>query len=139
MAQDNVRIIEDAYAAFAKGDIQSILDQVTDDVDWINEGPESIPYAGTFKGRQEVQRFFYGMGSTLDNGRVTASEWLSDGANVASIGRFTATVKESGKQIDVPVAHFFTLRDGKIARWIGFSDTARVAQAYAGAATTTTA
>lgn len=52
---------------------------------------------------------------------------------MVSIGRFSATVKETGKQIDVPVAHLFAVRDGKIARWVGFSDTARVAAAYAGA------
>lgn len=135
MAQgNNVRLIEDIYAAFAKGDIQSILNRITDDVDWINEGPESIPYAGTFKGRQEVERFFRGLGSTLDNGRVTATEWIAEGDNVVSLGRFSATVKKTAKRIDVPVAHVFTIRDDKIARWVGFSDTARVAEAYAEAA-----
>ncbi|HZQ51924.1 MAG TPA: nuclear transport factor 2 family protein [Bryobacteraceae bacterium] len=134
MAQNNnVRLIEDAYAAFAKGDIQYILDRVTEDVDWINEGPESIPYAGTFKGPEQVQQFFQGLGSTLEGGRVTPTEWIAEGDKVVSIGRFSATVKETGKRIDVPVAHLFTVRDGKIARWVGFADTARVAEAYAGA------
>jgi ketosteroid isomerase-like protein len=134
MAQDNVRVIQDLYAAYAQGDSQYILNNITDDVDWINDGPESIPYAGTFKGRQQVQRFFQSLGGTVDNGKVTASEWIADGDNVVALGRFTATVKATGKRIDVPVAHVFTVRNGKIARWIGFADTARVAEAYAGAA-----
>jgi uncharacterized protein len=134
MAQNNnVRLIEDAYSAFAKGDIQHILDRVTEDVDWINEGPEAIPYAGTFKGPQQVQQFFQRLGSTVEGGRVTPTEWVAEGDKVVSIGRFSATVKETGKRIDLPVAHLFTVRDGKIARWMGFADTARVAEAYAGA------
>lgn len=59
MAQNNnVRVVEDAYAAFARGDVQYILDRITEDVDWINEGPASLPYAGAFKRPQQVQQFF---------------------------------------------------------------------------------
>lgn len=135
MATDNnVKFIEDIYAAYAKGDSQFILDHVTDDVDWRNEGPESIPYAGIFKGRKDVQRFFQALANTVDNGRVTAEEWIAQGDKVVSTGRFTATVKATGKRIDVPIAHVFTVRNGKIARWLGYADTARVAEAYTGSA-----
>src|SRR5690348_5759181 len=99
MPQDNVRFIQDVYAAYARGDSQYILNNTTDDVEWINEGPEAIPYAGTFKGRQQVQRFFQNLGTTVDNGKVTATEWVAEGENVVAIGRFTATVKATGKRI----------------------------------------
>jgi ketosteroid isomerase-like protein len=133
MAKDgNLGLIQEVYAAYAQGNSQFILDRVTDDVDWINEGPNSIPYAGTFKGRKDVQRFFEAIGTSVDNGRVTAEDWIAQGDKVVSAGRFTATVKKSGRRIDVPIAHVFTVRDGKIARWVGYADTARVAEAYAG-------
>ena len=45
---DNLELIQAIYSAYAQGDSQFILDRTTDDVDWINEGPNSIPYAGTF-------------------------------------------------------------------------------------------
>ena len=98
----------------------------------MNEGPESIPYAGTFKGSNDVQRFFQALGSTVDNGRVTAEDFIAQGEKVVSTGRFLATVKATDQRIDVPVAHVFTVRNGKIARWVGYADTARVAEAYAG-------
>ena len=116
---DNLGLIQEVYAAYAQGNSQFILDRVTDDVDWINEGPNSIPYAGTFKGRKDVQRFFEAIGTSVDNGRVTAEDWIAQGDKVVSAGRFTATVKKSGRRIDVPIAHVFTVRDGKIARWVG--------------------
>jgi hypothetical protein len=132
MANDsNVALIETMYDAFAQGNIQFILDRITEDVDWVNEGPESIPYAGTFKGPNDVQRFFQALGSTVDNGRVTAEDFIAQGEKVVATGRFSATVKATGKRIDVPVAHVFTVRNGKIARWVGYADTARVAEAYA--------
>jgi hypothetical protein len=131
MANDsNVALIETMYDAFAQGNIQFILDRITEDVDWVNEGPESIPYAGTFKGPNDVQRFFQALGSTVDNGRVTAEDFIAQGEKVVATGRFSATVKATGKRIDVPIAHVFTVRNGKIARWVGYADTARVAEAY---------
>jgi uncharacterized protein len=129
---DNLGLIQDVYAAYAQGNSQFILDSVTDDVDWINEGPNSIPYAGTFKGRKDVQRFFEAIGTSVDNGRVTPEDWIAQGDKVVSTGRFTATVKKSGRRIDVPIAHVFTVNNGKISRWVGYADTARVAEAYAG-------
>jgi ketosteroid isomerase-like protein len=128
---DNLELIQRIYSAYAQGDSQFILDRVTDDVDWINEGPDSIPYAGRFKGPKEVQRFFEALGTTVDNGRVTPEDWIVQGDKVVSTGRFTATVKATGRRIDVPIAHVFTVRNGKVVRWVGYADTARVAEAYA--------
>jgi formate hydrogenlyase transcriptional activator len=126
---DNLSLIESIYAAYAQGNVMFILDHVADDVQWINEGPDAIPYAGTFQGPEGVQRFFEASSNTWDDGHITAEDWISHGDKVVAIGRFTATVKSSGKRIDVPVAHIFTIRNRKIVRWIGFSDTAQVALA----------
>jgi uncharacterized protein len=128
---DNLKLIQEIYSAYARGDSQFILDRVTDDVDWINEGPESIPYSGTFKGRKDVPRFFEALATTVDNGRVTPQDWITQGDKVVATGRFTATVKANGRRIDVPIAHIFTVRNGKISSWVGYADTARVAEAYA--------
>lgn len=132
MAKDNnVAFIEAIYDAYAQGNSRFILDRITDDVDWVNEGPESIPYAGTFKGPNEVRRFFEALGSSVDNGRVTAEDFIAQGDKVVATGRFSATVKATGKRIEVPIAHVFTIRSEKITRWVGYADTARVAEAYA--------
>lgn len=134
MAQDNKKFIQDVYDAYGRGDTQFILDHITENVDWINEGPKSIPYAGTFRGANQVQRFFEALGTTVENGRVKAEDWITESDKVVATGRFTATVKSTGKRIDVPIAHVFTIRNGKIARWVGYADTAAVAEAYAGSA-----
>jgi len=130
---NNVGFIEAIYDAYAQGDSQFILDRITDDVDWVNEGPDSIPYAGTFKGPDGVRRFFEGLGGSVDNGRVSVEDFIGQDDKVVATGRFSATVKATGKRIDVPIAHVFTIRSGKVARWVGYADTARVAEAYAAA------
>ena len=130
MEQENSRLIQGVYDAFEQGNIQHILDRVTGDVEWVNEGPESIPYAGRYDGREAVPRFFQALASTTENGRVKADELIAHGDKVVGIGRFTAKVKATGKSIDVPIAHVFTIRGGKIGKWIGYADTARVVEAY---------
>jgi ketosteroid isomerase-like protein len=43
-------------------------------------------------------------------------------------------VRDTGLDIDTPIAHLFTVRNGKVVRREGFSDSARVAEAHTGKA-----
>lgn len=134
MIEDNVSVIQQMYAAFGSGDLKAILSHVADDAEWTNYGPPTIPYAGAWKG--QIPRFFEAIAGTTLGARVIAEDYIASGDRVVATGRFTATVKSTGAQIDTPVAHVFTLRAGKVTRWIGYSDSARVAEAHtrAGAA-----
>jgi ketosteroid isomerase-like protein len=130
MAQmENKQLVEGLYKAFAQGNVQYILDHVTEDVEWVEEGPESIPFAGHYRGRAGVQQFFERL-SSVEDGRVVAEEFITAENQVVALGRFTGRVKATGKKIDSVLAHVFTIRDGKVSRWLGYGDTARVAGAY---------
>ena len=59
---------------------------------------------------------------------------IADGDTVIATGRYTATVRDNGAEIDVPIAHVFTVRNGKVSKWVGLSDTAKVAEAHTRAA-----
>jgi ketosteroid isomerase-like protein len=43
-------------------------------------------------------------------------------------------VRNTGAEIDSPIAHFFTVRNGMIEKWVGYSDSAQVADAHTGKA-----
>ena len=62
-------------------------------------------------------------------------KYIAQGENVVSIGRYTASVPETGAQIDSPIAHVFTVSGGQVSGWIGFSDSAAVAAAHTSGAT----
>jgi uncharacterized protein len=130
MAQnENIKLVRDLYDAFAQGKVQYLLDHVTEDVEWVEEGPASIPFAGRYSGRAGVQQFFERL-SSVEDGRVVAEEFIADEHSVVGLGRFTGTVAATGNKIDAVIAHVFTIRDGKVSRWLGYGDTARVAEAY---------
>jgi len=126
--EDNVTLIRRIYAAFSTGDIQTILDNVSPTAQWVNHGPQAIPYAGDFTGR--IKEFFQAIGESTAGGKVIPEKFTAQDDTVVSTGRYSATVRDTGKQIDTPIGHFFTVSGGKITSWIGFSDSAAVAAAH---------
>ncbi len=132
--QDNVSLIRKIYSAFAAGDAQTILDSVTDNAQWINHGPASIPYAGSRAGKAQIGEFFQAIANSTTGGKVIAENYVAQGDTVVATGRYQATVRDTGAEIDTPIAHFFTVRNGKVEKWVGFSDTAQVADAHTGRA-----
>src|SRR5881394_2774369 len=95
--QDNTALVQKLYAAFGRGDVQTVLNHLTDDVQWRLDAPAVIPFAGARKGRAEVQGFFEALGSTVQNPKLTVEHLVAQGNLVATIGRFGGTVAATGK------------------------------------------
>ena len=132
--QQNVELIESLYKAFASGDIAHIISRLSEDVDWIVDGPSVIPYAGKRKGREQVRQSFFGPLTTGEiNQKLTMEPLVAQGDRVAGVGRYTAKVIATGKTYDTAVAHFFTVRDGKVTQLHEVLDSADIAEAYRGA------
>jgi SnoaL-like domain len=70
----------------------------------------------TLEGPSEVLGFFQALVATQQNQKLTTERWVAQGDTVATLGRYSCTV--TGKHFDSPVAHFFTIRDGKISRLV---------------------
>jgi uncharacterized protein len=130
MNQSNMAVIQNVYAAFNRGDIQAVLANVESNAEWVNYGPSSVPYFGNFTGR--ITDFFQAIGQSTISGNVAVGRFIEAGDYVITEARWTATVKDTGAQIDAPIAHVFTLRDGKISSWRGYSDSAAVVAAHSG-------
>ena len=128
--QQNTALIQSLYDAFGRGDIQTILNSLTDDVQWGLEGPAIIPFAGQRKGRAQVQGFFEALAGTQRAMKLTVEQFAAQDNRVMSIGRYAGTVTATGKSFDTAVAHYFEIRDGKVARFVDFADTAALVEAY---------
>ena len=128
--QDNTALVKKLYEAFGRGDIQTILDNLAPNVDWVTEGPSTIPYAGKYVGIDKVRGFFQALATTLDNPKLVTDEYIAQGEKVATSGRFSATVKANGKRFDTAIAHVFSVKNGKVTRFLDFFDTSAVADAY---------
>ena len=80
----NVETVQAIYDAFGRGEIEAILDQLADDVEWDQDAPGygvSIyePGAGT----EHAKRFFETVGRELEFSRFEPTNFLSGGNQVA--------------------------------------------------------
>ena len=125
----NTATVQEAYAAFGRGDVPAILEQLADDVVWESEGPAILAYTGIRRGKAEAKGFFDALGAEHANPELTITEYVDSGDRVMTIGRYAATMKATGKKFDTPIAHYWKFRDGKAVRYIGFANTAAAVEA----------
>jgi len=117
---NNIQAVKDIYAAFLRGDIPYILAQMADDVIWEFEGPPEVPYTGIMRGPEQASFFFRGL-MTVENPGLVMNEFVAMDDKVVALGRFFGTVKRTGKSLNVPVAHYWVFRDGKVAHYRNFA------------------
>ena len=128
--QENIQLIKDAYGAFARGDVQSILATLSNDVDWYQPGPKEIPMAGRFKGPEAVATWFQKLGESDDVLAFEPKQFFAAGDTVVARGYYSAKVKSTGKTSHIDWVQVFTIRDGKVTSWTEYYDTALVAECY---------
>ena len=131
-ADQNRKVVQDAYAAFGRGDIPALLSTLTDDVDWhgvIGVGP-NVPQGGPRKGHKEVATFFEQVGGTVDFKRFEPQKFVAEGDVVVVLGFYESVVKTTGKHFASEWVMVFTMRDGKIAKFREFSDSLGITNCY---------
>jgi uncharacterized protein len=134
-AQDT-KVVQEAYAAFGRGDVQGILDKLDDAVVWkgvYGAGPH-VPTSGERRGKAQVAEFFQQVAQNINFSRFEPTEFIAGGGKVVALGHYTATTPV-GKSLDSDFAMVFTLRNGKVTAFQEFTDSAAINAAYtAGAA-----
>ena len=128
-AEQNVETIKAMYEAFGRGDVDAILELVTDDVDWSTDAAiESAPWYGPRHGKDGVRGFFEAIGRT---GPVTEFRPVSyasnDDGDVMVFIRYAFTASETGKSAEMNLHHYWKFRDGKVCFVRSSEDTALVA------------
>ena len=130
-ADENTRIAQSAYEAFGRGDMPALADVMADDIEWVSPGdPGDDPNAGTFTGKEAVLGWFGGLASTLDFTTFEPREFIAQNDKVVSMVYAEATVRDTGRAFVNHEAHEWTFRDGKLARFQIYFDTAAVAAAH---------
>lgn len=76
-ADENIKTIQGIYEAFGRGDVQTVLEGVTDDVDWATEtSSTAAPWYGVRHGKDGVAAFFEAFGSTWKSRSSTRTRSL---------------------------------------------------------------
>ena len=136
MSDQNVKIVQDAYAAFGRADIPAILAALDSNIEWeavIGADPLTVPTAGVRKGVPAVGEFFQTLGRTMTFEKFEPREFIAQGENVACIGYYDARVRDTGGRMKSSWVMVFTIRNGKIVRFREWTDSAQLNRAYGAA------
>ncbi|MBR1204926.1 MULTISPECIES: nuclear transport factor 2 family protein [unclassified Bradyrhizobium] len=122
----NVEATRKGYEAFQRGDIPALMrDLIDDDCTWITPGPQDkLPWAGTFRGKQQIANFFVQVGENLEFSEFAPREMIEQGDTVVVLGTLTARAKRTGKTVKNEWAHVFKYRGGKAVYFQEYIDTA---------------
>jgi ketosteroid isomerase-like protein len=130
--RDNTELVQHAYQHFKDGDIQGLMGLLTEDVEWKLFEIEGVPFSGTRRGVERVGEFFSQVFDTEEPLRFEPRELVAQGDKVVALGDYAWRVKSTGREYESDFVHVFTVRDGKVARFQEFMDTAVVSSAYRG-------
>lgn len=124
----NVRLVKDVYANFARGDIEKVLGAFHPDIEWRQaEGNPYRPSGEPWVGPQAVlQNLFARLGGEWQGFTVQPNDFHDAGGTVVVEARYGGTFKGTGKPLDAQVCHVWKVRDGKIASFQQFVDTAKL-------------
>jgi ketosteroid isomerase-like protein len=129
-ATDNRRIVEQAYAGLARGDLDAFLTPLAADVEW-SEAAGLALTGGEYRGRDTVaERVLGPFTSQVADLAVTPETFVAERERVVVLGRYTGTAVLTGQPIDLPFAHIWQLQDGTASRFTQLTDTARFNQAF---------
>jgi uncharacterized protein len=113
------------YEAIAAGDIPAALDRLGGAVAW-HEAP-GMPYERDepYHGAQQVaQHVLAPITADINGLTLTNREVIELGSAVAVLGTYTGTANRSGRPLDLPYLHLWTIADGRITEFRQYTDTA---------------
>jgi uncharacterized protein len=122
----SLEVVRSFYDKLKAGDAPGALSLMSHDIEWIamwhykvnGRGPEHV-----------AEGLFRPLMAEWSSFALNPTEFMVDGDAVVSLGRFTGVHGTTGKQVDAPYAHVWSVEDGKITRFRQYIDTLAIAEA----------
>lgn len=128
MADERVQLVERLYDAFGSGDMGTVAELIAD-TDW--HEADGMPYGGRYQGATQVfENIFVKIANDVEGFSAKPDELLPAGDDrVLALGRYTGMGKKAA--VDAAFAHVWTVRHGKIVKFVQYADTHKYRQAMA--------
>jgi ketosteroid isomerase-like protein len=119
-----IALIQELYGAM--GDVNAFLSLLAEDAEW--DIAEGFPNGGVHHGIDATVHNFFPFMADFDEFYAKGDEYFESGDHVIVLGRYFG-VSKKGRRVQSRFAHFWTIRDGKVARLQQTADTLLIAQA----------
>jgi ketosteroid isomerase-like protein len=127
----NTKVVQDAYAAFGRADIQTLLGHFDDNIDWkpVTGAAKYVPISGQRRGKPSTAEFFKLVAEHVHFSRFEPREFVAQGDRVIALGHYTAKTSAGGS-FDSDFVMVFKLRGGKVIEFQEFLDSAALNTAF---------
>lgn len=124
----NLQVVQDVYAAFARGDIPTVLAAFDSRIEWREaEGNPYEPSGAAWIGPEAVlQKLFQRIATDWNDFSVHPQRFHDAGETIVVEGRYTGTSKHTGQALDAQLCHLWSVRHGQVVRFQQFVDTAQL-------------
>ncbi|MEI9947899.1 MAG: nuclear transport factor 2 family protein [Pseudomonadota bacterium] len=131
MSNPNIKLVQNGYAQFGRGDVPGILEMMTPDVSiGIVGRQEDEPFFGIRQNKEGAADFFRGLHEAHEIHLFEPQRYIAAEDKVFVWGHYHWTMRKSGVSKDTQWLHVWTIRGGKCASLHGHNDTAMLAEAY---------
>ncbi|MBK9155909.1 MAG: nuclear transport factor 2 family protein [Chloracidobacterium sp.] len=131
---ENTKLVQLAYEKFGSGDIDGLLELVSDEIRWTTPAVEGASHTGARRGKDDVAEFFKLLSESEDFERFEPLEFVAQDDKVVVLGESSARIKSTGRNFESSWVHIFHVRDGKISEFLEFFDNVAATKAYQKAA-----
>jgi uncharacterized protein len=120
----NLELVQRSYEAFARDDLDAVLADMHPEIEW--HQAQGLPHGGFYRGVDEVRRNIFDPldEEWWDEFTAEPDEFLDAGSEIVVLGRYRGVAKQTGKELDVPFVHVWSIEAGKAVRFRQFLDTA---------------
>ena len=124
---NNGDIIRNLYDDFATGNVPGVLGAMDANISWTEA--EGFMYGGTYNGPNGVlENVFMKIATEWEGFAAVPENIVGGGEMVVALGTYSGKYLKTGKSVTVPFAHAWTFADGKIVRFVQYTDTLVVAR-----------
>ncbi len=121
---DALAIVRTFYSSLAEGDAPAAFALLDPHIEW-TEAERSPYYAGTLHSPDAVlATVFQPIGAAFDNFVAAPSEFVAEGDRVVSFGIYSGVAKGTGRVLNAPFVHSWTVVDGRLRRFAQYTDSA---------------
>jgi ketosteroid isomerase-like protein len=117
MSQANVESARRAFDAFNRGDLDALFQEADTDAVYHLSLPAMFGGEATvIRGSDELREFYGDLMDAFAEFQIEISDIRDLGERVFAVGQLRASGKESGAEVDSPIAYVVQYRNGKVLR-----------------------
>jgi ketosteroid isomerase-like protein len=122
--QENINLAKKLYNYFTKGDVQNILNMFSDNAELIEPPQGPPPFAGKYKGKNQISTFFKNINEVSSPVTFEAKEYFAKDNSVIVKGHYKFHSKVTHRDWDTDFVEILRIDNNKISKLEIFKDSA---------------